>query len=370
MQAPAGSAESADEYAGDIGALREWVEANQPAFDAIEEAIEKDYLGVPVFVGPKGMPAPDIEWLSGSRRLTRLCTDAGFLAELEGRPDDAAAWYVKCLRMGRHRRKGITIDNLVSAALTSIGAGNLEHLIANTDLSEATLREIMAECGAGPPVLEEIAFVLDAEEEYFRAHPAILKIGAEFRNHSMRNLNRARRNFATPLSELVQREDAGEWLANGHPRESLWRWRGELARREVRLQALKLRAALALYRTRHGSFPEALDQLSPDILPAIPLDPFTNKPFAYESDGKTWELRSSGPDGIVGNEEEVSPSQLRGQFSEEIRKFDGTALPLDYIFLFALDSTENVRRGKHPKADARWRKLHPQPPRPKGLPPE
>ncbi|MFH1227238.1 MAG: hypothetical protein V1701_04955 [Planctomycetota bacterium] len=43
-------------------------------------------------------------------------------------------------------------------------------------------------------------------------------------------------------------------------------------------------AALKLYKLRHGAYPETLDKLSPAIIPAVPLDPFSDKPFIYRVD--------------------------------------------------------------------------------------
>ena len=39
--------------------------------------------------------------------------------------------------------------------------------------------------------------------------------------------------------------------------------------------------ALELYRRRHGSYPETLQQLSPDLLPAVPADRITGDPVRY-----------------------------------------------------------------------------------------
>jgi hypothetical protein len=45
--------------------------------------------------------------------------------------------------------------------------------------------------------------------------------------------------------------------------------------------------ALELYRRRHGRYPETLQQLTPDLLPAIPADRITGDPVRYRVvDGK------------------------------------------------------------------------------------
>ena len=54
--------------------------------------------------------------------------------------------------------------------------------------------------------------------------------------------------------------------------------------------------ALRCYQLEHGKLPEALDALAPEYLKAVPLDPFTGKPFGYEPGGQKPRIWSVGPD--------------------------------------------------------------------------
>jgi hypothetical protein len=54
--------------------------------------------------------------------------------------------------------------------------------------------------------------------------------------------------------------------------------------------------ALRCYQLEHGRLPEKLDALAPEYLKAIPLDPFTGKPFGYEPVGQKPRIWSVGPD--------------------------------------------------------------------------
>jgi hypothetical protein len=87
----------------------------------------------------------------------------------------------------------------------------------------------------------------------------------------------------------------------------------EASHRAVTLSRLSLIGfALAAHRAERGNYPTRLADLVPDYLPAIPADPFTDKPFRYASqnsgfllyslgpnqkddDGKLWYLDSDGP---------------------------------------------------------------------------
>jgi hypothetical protein len=65
---------------------------------------------------------------------------------------------------------------------------------------------------------------------------------------------------------------------------------------QVRLQLLRLQLALSEYRRRKGEFPQPLEQLVPALLPAVPVDPFAEKPFVYQRRGDGYLLYSLGPD--------------------------------------------------------------------------
>ena len=54
-------------------------------------------------------------------------------------------------------------------------------------------------------------------------------------------------------------------------------------RRRVRGAAVELALALALYRAEKGAYPDRLDKLVPDYLPALPEDPYASgQPFRYQ----------------------------------------------------------------------------------------
>jgi hypothetical protein len=68
-------------------------------------------------------------------------------------------------------------------------------------------------------------------------------------------------------------------------------------RAHVRLLLTDVGYALAAYNADHGAFPDSLDALVPDLLPAVPLDPFTGDPLRYELKGDGFLLYSVGANG-------------------------------------------------------------------------
>lgn len=59
-------------------------------------------------------------------------------------------------------------------------------------------------------------------------------------------------------------------------------------------RAAAVMVALSAYKHNHGAYPEALAELVPDYLRAVPKDLLANRPFVYErSDGSNYVLRSA-----------------------------------------------------------------------------
>lgn len=68
---------------------------------------------------------------------------------------------------------------------------------------------------------------------------------------------------------------------------------------EANLGTGQLAAALKLYQQAHGAYPPSLDELR-TVLPALPVDPFSGRPYAYRREGSGFVVYSVGPDGADG----------------------------------------------------------------------
>ena len=68
------------------------------------------------------------------------------------------------------------------------------------------------------------------------------------------------------------------------------------ARLEARAAAARTGLALELYRLAHGDYPDVLTDLTPDLLPEVPLDPFDGQPLRYINAQGTVAVYSVGPD--------------------------------------------------------------------------
>lgn len=75
----------------------------------------------------------------------------------------------------------------------------------------------------------------------------------------------------------------------------------QAAMADARRQAIRLALAMEQYRARHDQFPDQLDDLVPEIMPAVLRDPFDGKPMRMRYTDHRWIIYSIGPD-MVDNE--------------------------------------------------------------------
>lgn len=68
--------------------------------------------------------------------------------------------------------------------------------------------------------------------------------------------------------------------------------RTKVANIESEIDAAKLTLALHIYKNEHGAFPDKLEQLAPQILKAIPVDPISGNPFEYQKTNGKFTLSS------------------------------------------------------------------------------
>jgi len=67
------------------------------------------------------------------------------------------------------------------------------------------------------------------------------------------------------------------------------------ARYNANLDTFKLALALKIYQQKHANYPDSLTSLAPEIIPEIPVDPFTGKDYIYRKEGKGFIVYSIGP---------------------------------------------------------------------------
>jgi len=205
--------------------------------------------------------------LANSKSLVRLFEEEGRLAEMENRYGDAAHSYVDAIRFGNEISRGAFIINrLVGIACEAIGENPLAKLVPKLKPDEA--RSVIT-------ALEKI----DAARVTW----------AEVCRNENRFVRYQLSKGFNPITWVMTR---------------LQRWRSiqkaEMRHKRViaheRLLAIEL--ALRCYESEQGHAPTGLEQLVPNYIQRVPIDPFSDKPVIYRPQGTDWLVYSVGEDGV------------------------------------------------------------------------
>ncbi|HVM61235.1 MAG TPA: hypothetical protein VMV72_10245 [Verrucomicrobiae bacterium] len=269
---------------------------------------------------------PDSAFLGGLRALARLILVDGKLAQEAGDPGRAITDYLTVVKLGTDcSRGGALIQSLVGVAIVDMGARATRAWV----LRPATAREPLA----------GIRETLSSISQGRVAYPETLRDELEYekREFSRQLLAEAGpwgavlwskrvsdRCLEAALGDLIQESDKPYWETD--TRKITKKWdpeerrgldalnrpgqriliamilpaiedsRKRVVRSELDLTATEIICALKTYALTHGFPPERLDELVPDLLPAILIDPFDGKPLRYRRDGKEWVLWSVGSD--------------------------------------------------------------------------
>jgi hypothetical protein len=86
-----------------------------------------------------------------------------------------------------------------------------------------------------------------------------------------------------------------------------------VARAGALRDALRLGVAVEKYRVGHGRLPARLEDLTPELIPVVPLDPFDGKPMRMRRTEHGLVVYSIGPDGIDNGGTPIPPIQKSGQ---------------------------------------------------------
>jgi hypothetical protein len=77
----------------------------------------------------------------------------------------------------------------------------------------------------------------------------------------------------------------------------MWAGNRVTCRLHAHLRCLKVALAAERYRLKHGNWPNGIEPLVPDLLAAVPIDPFDGQPVRYRQTDTGLTIYSVGPDG-------------------------------------------------------------------------
>jgi hypothetical protein len=305
--------------------LRARVTAGRRALARLRQGFGKPYQGPPLVSFSQVLPE-----LSGYRQLGQDLMLEGALAEQEGRPADAARSYLDCARFGVEVTQGGGIVHGSSGIIIQMmGLEGLQRLANRLDGDTAAraARELARYDRRAVPFADMLVVERDgctqALLEFMRQHKswhdaaaiigtppqtlgdeivgsvryALLskrRVVEDFRGYMDEEIARARKPYyARPLAPSLPPDPVNQMIAPVYEGVEL-RWAG----RDAEWRVTEARLALRTYEANHGAPPPTLRALAPEVLPAVPQDPFTPGPLRYRPGSSAARVYSVGPDGV------------------------------------------------------------------------
>jgi len=190
--------------------------------------------------------------VSNMKRLAQLLAAEGRLAEMEHRTNSAAGIYLELIRFGNEScRGGLVIDRLAGIACEAIGASKLRATITNLDARHCRTTAVALE--QIETRSESAADTLGAEEEWVRRNGTLVE----------------RLAFSVPILDFAHLKSAqGRFVTKAH-------------QEKLRMTQLMVGIAARAYELEHGQSPRAVNDLLPDYLKAVPVDPTTGTNLTY-----------------------------------------------------------------------------------------
>jgi hypothetical protein len=248
------------------------------------------------------------------------------VALADGRPGEAIQRALDAIDLGAHAGRGApVIHHLVGGACAAIGVAQAERCVERLSLRDAhaagqRLDGILARFPSGAEALtEERQVALTGIRQVFQGEIAVSELAGErgetaptpgfpFRRWSLYpkrwSYDAVDRSYTAIIVELnkpdpqrkpvpIPREPSSQILVPVMEKAGF-----RFTANETQLRLLRLELALQEYRQRHHQYPARLEQLVPEVFPALPADPFTARPMVYRTTGASCVLYSLGPDGI------------------------------------------------------------------------
>lgn len=197
--------------------------------------------------------------LPTAKRIGRLFSLQGYLAEHEGRWSDASECYLSGIRFGSaSARGGLIVDWLVGIAVQNIQLDPLENLYSKMDAPACKVAVTQLRVAATN--YESFAVIVDRDkqwsERYQRPDPL--------------------RTMALRVREMISAKSV-------HPEAAaIARANQKYSASILRLRRLQVQFAVRAYELEHKSSPRGWSDLVPSYLPEIPIDPQTQRPLTHQ----------------------------------------------------------------------------------------
>jgi len=297
-------------------AARAYYERNKFVIEAIKKGVNaetyKPLLNISDFL--HSVPP----YMGKARTVAKIMVIMGRELESENRFPEALELYCSIIRFGNdYFREGAVVSALVGMSISIVGQKEIQRLLIDTKPSEQDLTRLISafkilldsnlslqEVYNTEKLGWEFLIKLNSTEgkEILPKHLSFYRIQAW--DDVIFFYGEAEKLSLLPYyqskDELITLNTKIEALTN--PLSSLF-LPGILKilktnyKLQANLRGIYILAALKLHKLKHGNYSVSLEELAPAIIPQVPLDPFSDKPFIYKlnADG-TIMLYSVGDD--------------------------------------------------------------------------
>ena len=224
--------------------LRKLVATNKAAMELVRLGMEKRCLTPPWRM--TGTNTQHLNDLANFKAMAQSLTGASQLALIEGRTNEAGVWALDCIRFGNEAvRGGVLIDGLMGIAIRSMGLWHLKNAINGMDLKAtreglSTLESVFSNCESWEEVIKREKQW--ARRGRFGSSGLIVALVQPFQDG--KNLQRAQQKFITTETDLMR---------------------------------MQIQLASHAYELDHGKPPGSVNDLVPQHLKSVPLDPATGQ---------------------------------------------------------------------------------------------
>lgn len=256
--------------------LRTAVQQNTKALETVRAGLSKA-SAVPL--------TNDLNWLqahiaqmSQLKSMAQLLVAEGLVHLQDGRTNDAARSFTDGIVFAHAAfRRGFMINTLVTFSCQALAAQRLMQVAPH--VSSESIAEILPRLIELDRMREPVAIILQRDREWSRS---------------------AYGPWQMIWMRIVMRNDMRAQEAKSETNH---------ARSVAALRLLMAELAIRGFSARHGKPPAALEDLVPSWLPAVPLDPFSQRPLVYRVTTNSFVIYSVGPD---GKDDSGKPPTSRG----------------------------------------------------------
>lgn len=310
-----------------------YLDKHRPAFNALYEVAERDGTARYPFDLSPGF-STKLDQVQSLRNVAKLLSLKTKVDLRRGKPRDAAKNIRTILALSRTLdNQPLVVSQLVRVALDNIALKDLESAIRlgsvpDDDLSvlQDALRRIEVESGLKrafvgeramgytccldpqlmnnqkmSPTSEQVERIISRRPQRLHDAVMILKCNTRIAEASDRGLAEAMQEAKAVEADLKE-------IHKNKPRQLFYILTmllvpaSKSATQIIARSAVMRDAAVAaigaeLYRRQHGNWPDSLEELVPEFLPAVPTDPFCGEPLRMTSTPEEFKVYSVGKDG-------------------------------------------------------------------------